>query len=131
MEKSSKKGFTLAELLIVVAIIGVLVAIAVPVFSGHVEKAKLTTELSNIRSAADQLIVDAMSADQFDENGTIHIPLSALQAAKAFSETAVSVPRIVATEGDSAGQLVTNRVLVTRGRHSKALVFDQHVSIDA
>ena len=33
MNKTNKKGFTLAELLIVVAIIAVLVAIAIPVFT--------------------------------------------------------------------------------------------------
>lgn len=35
-----KKGFTLAELLIVVAIIAVLVAISIPIFSSQLEKAE-------------------------------------------------------------------------------------------
>ena len=35
--KRSKKGFTLAELLIVVAIIGVLVAISIPIFSEQLD----------------------------------------------------------------------------------------------
>ena len=35
-----KKGFTLAELLIVVAIVAVLVAIAIPVFSKQLEKSR-------------------------------------------------------------------------------------------
>ena len=47
----NKKGFTLAELLIVVAIIAVLVAIAIPVFTSQLEKSKEATDLANIRSA--------------------------------------------------------------------------------
>ena len=46
-----KKGFTLAELLIVVAIIAVLVAIAIPVFTGQLEKAREAADLANIRAA--------------------------------------------------------------------------------
>lgn len=44
-------GFTLAELLIVVAIIGVLVAISIPIFSSQLEKAREATDAANIRSA--------------------------------------------------------------------------------
>ena len=40
MTKNCKNGFTLAELLIVVAIIAVLVAISIPIFTGQLEKAK-------------------------------------------------------------------------------------------
>ena len=36
--KENKKGFTLAELLIVVAIIAVLVAISIPIFTSQLEK---------------------------------------------------------------------------------------------
>ena len=44
------KGFTLAELLIVVAIIAVLVAVAIPVFTAQLNKAKYATDLANLRS---------------------------------------------------------------------------------
>lgn len=47
----SRKGFTLAELLIVVAIIAVLVAIAVPVFSAQLNRAKIATDEANFRAA--------------------------------------------------------------------------------
>ena len=50
-KKNNKHGFTLAELLIVVAIIAVLTAIAIPVFSAQLEKAREATDLANIRSA--------------------------------------------------------------------------------
>ena len=51
MKKMNKKGFTLAELLIVVAIIAVLVAIAIPVFTKQLEKSRDATTMANLRSA--------------------------------------------------------------------------------
>ncbi len=48
--KKNNKGFTLAELLIVVAIIAVLVAIAIPVFTQQLEKSREATDLANVRS---------------------------------------------------------------------------------
>ena len=50
MKKNNRKGFTMAELLIVVAIIAVLVAIAIPVFGTQLEKAKISTDEANVRS---------------------------------------------------------------------------------
>ncbi len=49
--KKNNKGFTLAELLIVVAIIAVLVAIAIPVFTSQLEKSRDAVTVSNLRSA--------------------------------------------------------------------------------
>ena len=46
----SSKGFTLMEMLIVVAIIAVLVAIAIPTFTTSLNKARLATDQANIRS---------------------------------------------------------------------------------
>lgn len=48
---TGKKGFTLAELLIVVAIIGVLVAISIPIFTNNLRKARLATNQANARAA--------------------------------------------------------------------------------
>ena len=64
-----KKGFTLAELLIVVAIIAVLVAIAIPVFTGQLEKAREATDAANIRTAYAVATVAAMEkgADVYAE----------------------------------------------------------------
>ena len=61
MKRISKDaGFTLAELLIVVAIIGVLIAIAVPVFSGAMGKAQSATEEANARSCHAESIIGYM-----------------------------------------------------------------------
>lgn len=50
-QMSSKKGFTLVELLIVVAIIAILAAIAIPQFNIYSTKAKLTTLRSDLKHA--------------------------------------------------------------------------------
>ena len=60
MKKNNKKGFTLAELLIVVAIIAVLVAVAIPVFTTQLEKSREATDLANVRAAYAQVMVDAL-----------------------------------------------------------------------
>ena len=46
---NKREGFTLAELLIVVAIIAVLVAVAIPVFSAQLEKSRQTVDVANMR----------------------------------------------------------------------------------
>ena len=53
--KQIQKGFTLIELMIVVAIIGILAAVAIPAYQDYTIKAKVT-EASNLISAAKQAI---------------------------------------------------------------------------
>lgn len=67
MKKNNKKGFTLAELLIVVAILAVLIAIAIPIFSAQLEKAKESTDAANIRAAYAEVAVLAL-----DDPDTAH-----------------------------------------------------------
>lgn len=66
--KNGKKGFTLAELLIVVAIIGVLVAIAIPIFSAQLEKSRENTDIANLRAAKAAAV--AMYLDDNESAGT-------------------------------------------------------------
>ncbi len=49
--KQRRKGFTLAELLVVVAIIGVLVGVAIPVLNTQLEKAREAVDLAHLRQA--------------------------------------------------------------------------------
>lgn len=63
MKKNNKKGFTLAELLIVVAIIAVLVAIAIPVFTNQLEKSREATDLANVRAAYAEIVTGYLEND--------------------------------------------------------------------
>lgn len=63
MRREDNKGFTLAELLIVLAIIGVLVAIFIPIFSKQLEKARDATTLANLRNVYAEVQTEYMNLD--------------------------------------------------------------------
>lgn len=69
--RKNEKGFTLAELLIVVAIIGVLVAISIPIFTSQLEKAREATDMANIRSAYAEVSADALTDSKKDHTATV------------------------------------------------------------
>ena len=56
--KKTKKGFTLMEMLIVVAIIAILVAIMIPTFNAQLEKSREAADAANIRAAYAQVLVE-------------------------------------------------------------------------
>ena len=63
MKKTNKKGFTLAELLVVVAIIAVLVAIAIPIFTSQLEKSREAVDAANIRAAYAEVVSNKVSGE--------------------------------------------------------------------
>jgi len=64
MMKSVQKGFTLIELMIVVAIIGILAAIAIPAYSDYTIRAQVTEGL-NLASSAKSAV-----SETYGSNGT-------------------------------------------------------------
>lgn len=63
------RGFTLMEMLIVVAIIAVLAAIAIPVFNGSLHKAKVAADMANVRAYYAELQIDYLTTGEFRDIG--------------------------------------------------------------
>ena len=72
----NQKGFTLMELLIVVAIIAILVAISIPIFTSQLEKAREQTDIANL-SAAKSVAVAAYLAGYTNGTGTDAVTIKA------------------------------------------------------
>ena len=68
--KKNEKGFTLMEMLIVVAIIAVLVAIAIPTFNASLNKARVAADEANIRSGYATVMATVLTDDLADEKVT-------------------------------------------------------------
>ncbi len=69
--REDRGGFTLAELLVVVAIVAILVAIAVPVFSGSMNEASTAVENANQRSVKSEASTMYLTAKTDTEYGAL------------------------------------------------------------
>lgn len=75
--KQNRNGFTLMEMLIVIALIAVLVAIAIPAIASQLERSREAADLANVRAAYAQVSAEALLGDpQF----TVTVDLKQKQA---------------------------------------------------
>ncbi|MBS5965126.1 MAG: prepilin-type N-terminal cleavage/methylation domain-containing protein [Finegoldia magna] len=88
--KKKKKGFTLLELLVVLAILAILIAIAIPVYKGQKEKAAITAHNANVR-----VLETAVESYKQDTNGELPKDIDDLAP-----EYIKSVPKVPASENE-------------------------------
>ncbi|MDD6054091.1 MAG: type II secretion system protein [Clostridiales bacterium] len=68
MKKNNKKGFTIVELVIVIAVIAILAAVLIPTFTGVTERAKENAAMQNARNAWTEYMAEYADKAEYKEN---------------------------------------------------------------
>ena len=68
MKKNNKKGFTIVELVIVIAVIAILAAVLIPTFTGVTERAKESAAMQNARNAWTDYMSEKVNKPDYKEN---------------------------------------------------------------
>ena len=74
MMKMNKKGFTIVELVIVIAVIAILAAVMIPTFSGIVTKAQESAELQKVTAAYKEALANELTDGDYDAVGEVKTP---------------------------------------------------------
>ncbi len=76
MNKKTKKGFTIVELVIVIAVIAILAAVLIPTFASVIKKANLSNDQSMIRNMNTTLAMEVIPESKFDYAGDAILALN-------------------------------------------------------
>ena len=112
MRKNIQKGFTLIELMIVVAIIGILAAIAIPAYQDYTIRAQVTEGL-NLAGAAKAAVSETYSASGNwpTTNATAGLGVATDIQGKYVSRVDVANNLITVTFGNNANGAITGSTL--------------------
>ena len=102
MKRSMQKGFTLIELMIVVAIIGILAAVALPAYQDYTVRARVS-EVILAASSCRTAVTDVVSNSPAADISAVLPGACSLIATKMVLSGTVSANGIITVQGDPAG----------------------------
>ena len=109
-----RKGFTLIELMIVVAIVGIIAAMALPAYEDYVTRSQVSEGLSitdSLRLKVGEVYAETRSLDSAD-NGTFPLPTNATDANGEFvTQVAITDGLITVTYGNDANVVISGSTL--------------------
>ena len=115
---TAQKGFTLIELMIVVAIIGILAAIAIPAYQNYIAKSQVTRVLAEVSPMKTAIETNLLDGKDVTIAGDLGYTTSSLQPAAPVitSSKANGTATVTATMGGAASAAVTGaKVVLSRG----------------
>ncbi len=113
MKRSMQKGFTLIELMIVVAIIGILAAVALPAYQDYTVRAKVTEVMLAASSAKTAISEGASTLSTMPLTGSVDIQsqsskyVSGVAYANASSATSGTITATAAGDTAITGSTIT------------------------
>ena len=104
MKRSMQKGFTLIELMIVVAIIGILAAVALPAYQDYTVRAKVTEGISLMSGAKTTVTENIMNGAAFEVGYTPPAPTNNVKSVTVDATTGVITATMKPAAGGVEGQ---------------------------